>query len=80
MFDGTLGTCKTDPVEFELKEDSKPICLQTYPVPKLNGEMLKEEVDRLVILGFLDLENDSERGSPSLAQPKPKPNQVSFLG
>ena len=42
--------------------------------------MLKEEVDRLVILGFLDLENDSERGSPSLAQPKPKPNQVSFLG
>ena len=25
LFNGTLGTWKTDPVEFELKEDAKPI-------------------------------------------------------
>ena len=36
LFDGKLGTWKTDPVEFELKEDAKPICLQTYPVLKVH--------------------------------------------
>ena len=36
LFDGTLGTCKTYPVDFELKEDAKPICLQPYPLPKLH--------------------------------------------
>ena len=36
MFDGTLGTWKTDPVHFRLKEDAKPICLRPYPVPKVH--------------------------------------------
>ena len=26
LFDGTLGNWKIDPVQFELKEDAKPIC------------------------------------------------------
>ena len=26
FFGGTLGPCKTDPVEFELKEDANPVC------------------------------------------------------
>ena len=26
LFDGTLGTWETDPVDFELKDDEKPIC------------------------------------------------------
>ena len=26
LFHGTLGTRKTDPVEFDLKEDNKPTC------------------------------------------------------
>ena len=34
LFNGTLGTWKIDPVEFELKEYDNPICLQPYPVPK----------------------------------------------
>ena len=41
--------------------------------------MFKKEVERLVLLGFLQVANDSEWGSPSFAQPKPKSNQVSFL-
>ena len=36
LFDGTLGTWKTDPVESELKEDLKLICLRPYPVPKVH--------------------------------------------
>ena len=33
---GTLGICKTDLVDFELKEDVKPICLRPHAVPKLH--------------------------------------------
>ena len=36
LFNGTLGTWKTDPVDLELKENVKPICSQLYPVPKVN--------------------------------------------
>ena len=36
FFDGTLINCKTDPVEFELKEDAKLICSRPYPVAKVN--------------------------------------------
>ena len=78
-FNGTLGTWKTDPVDFELKEDSKPILPQPYPVPKLHKEMLKKEVERLVLLWILKLANYSEWGAPYFAQPKPKTNWVHFL-
>ena len=42
LFNGTLGTRKKIPVEFELKEDSNPICSQPYPVPKLHKDMFKK--------------------------------------
>ena len=58
LFNGTLGTQKTDPLDFELKEDAKPICSRPYTVPKLHKEMLKKEVERLVLLGVLEVEND----------------------
>ena len=35
IFNGTLGTWKIDPVDFELKEDVKPICSRPYPVLKV---------------------------------------------
>ena len=79
LFDGTLGTWKTDPLDFELKEDTNPICSWTYPVTKVHEEIFKKEVERLVLLGVLLVSNDSEWGDPSFAQPKPKSNQVSFL-
>ena len=40
--------------------------------------MFKNEVERLVLLGFLEVANDSEWGSPSFAQPKPKPKSSTF--
>ena len=52
MFDGTLGTCKTDPVEFKLKEYDNPFYLQPYPVPKIHEAMFKKEV-------VLNVKNDS---------------------
>ena len=58
MFDGTLCTWKTDPVYFELKEDNNPIFSLPYPVPKVHKEIFKKEVERLVILGLFEVEND----------------------
>ena len=58
MFDETLGTWKKYPVDFELKEYAKPVCLRPYPVPKVHEEMFKNEVEHLVLLGLLEVEND----------------------
>ena len=42
LSDGTLGTWEKDPVYFDLKEDAEPICLRSYPVPKVNEEIFKK--------------------------------------
>ena len=55
LFDITLGTCKTYLVDFELKEDVKPIFSRPYPVPKAHKEMSKQEIERLFLLGFLEV-------------------------
>ena len=62
---------KKDLVDFELKENLKLICLQPYPVPKVHEEMFKNDVERLVLIGVLEVENYSEWGDLSFAQPKP---------
>ena len=67
-----LSPGKTDPVHFELKENANPICLQPYPVTNVHEEIFKKEVERLVLLVILEVENNSERGALSFAQPKPK--------
>ena len=36
-------------------------------------------ISRIVLLGVIEVENDSEWGAPSFAQPKPKSNRVNFL-
>ena len=41
LFNGTLGSRKTDPVDFELKEYANPVCLRPYLVPKVHAEMFK---------------------------------------
>ena len=54
VFDGTLGTWKTDPVDLELKESSgKPYHAKPYPVPHSQEKQLQEEVDRLCKQGIM---------------------------
>ena len=48
LFDRILGTWKTNPVDFELKEDAESIFSWPYPVPKVHKEFFKKEVERLV--------------------------------
>ena len=79
LFNVTLSTWKIDPLDFELKQNAKPICSQPYPVPKVHEEIFKKEVERLVLLGVFGVANDSEWGATYFAQPKPKSNQVRFL-
>ena len=59
FFDGTLGSWKTYPVDFELKKDAKQIFSQPYLVPKINEEIFKKEVECLVLLRVLEVANIS---------------------
>ena len=57
----------------------KLICSKPYPVPKLDKQMFKKEVEFLVLLVVLENSNDSEWGNPLFAQPKHKTNLAYFL-
>ena len=71
LFDGTLGDWKTTPVSLELKEGAKPYHVRRpYPVPKVHKGTLLREVDRLVKIGVLKRQDDSEWASPSFIIPK----------
>ena len=65
LFDGSLGTWKTKPVELELKEGATPYYGRPYPVPKSQEEKLKSEIKRLEKYQVLRKINDSEWGMPS---------------
>ena len=56
-----------------------PICLLPYPVPKVQKEIFKKDVENLVILRVLEIANYWEWVAPSLVKTKPKWNQVHFL-
>jgi hypothetical protein len=65
LFDGTLGTWKTDPIELELKEEgTKPYHAKPYPVPHSQEKKLKEEVQRLVEFGVLRKRHESKNYPP----------------
>ena len=70
LFDGTLGNWKTLPVHFELKEGAKPFHGRPFPVPRIHRETLKREIDRMVKLGILKWEGESEWAFPSFIIPK----------
>ena len=77
-FDGTLGEWKTSPAKLELKEGVTPYSGRAYPVPRIHRDVFKREVDRLVKLGVLKREDNSEWGSPTFIVPK-KQGTVRFL-
>ena len=72
LFDGSLGSWKTEPIELELKDpNAKPYHARPYPVPKINERKLKEEVERLVKFGVLRKINRSEWACPMFTINKP---------
>jgi hypothetical protein len=72
LFDGTLGSWKTDPVDLESKEkDCKPYHAKPYPVPHSQEQELRDEVRRLVEFGVLRKVNRSEWACPMFTILKP---------
>ena len=65
LFDGTLGTWQTEPIELELREDAKPYHGKAYPVPHSEEKKLKEEINQMVKLGVLRKANRSQWGFPA---------------
>jgi hypothetical protein len=54
LFDGSLGTWKTDPIQLELKDPNvEPYHAKTYPVPHSQEKRLKDEIRRLCKYGVL---------------------------
>ncbi len=72
LFDGTLGTWDTEPVDLELKDPkSPPYHAKPYPVPQSEIQKLKEEVHRMCANGILRKINRSEYASPMFTISKP---------
>ena len=72
LFNGTLGSWNTEPVELELKEEgTKPVQMRPYPVPQSHERKLREEINRLCELGVLRKVNRSEWSSLMFTIPKP---------
>ena len=57
-------------MRFELKEGMEPYHGKPFPVPQILMDMLKQEVLRLVELGVLVPQPESELGSPTFIMPK----------
>ena len=53
--------------------------IATITITQGKGENVKNEIERLVLLGVPEVANNSQRGAPYFSQPKPKSNQVCFL-
>ena len=79
VFNGTLGTRKTAPVDLELKDEATPVCLCPYPVPRVHEKIFRKEYESLVKLDVLEEANYSEWGTPHFSQPKTKTNRVILL-
>ena len=51
MFDGMSCTWKTNTLDLELKDDAKPVCSRSYPVPKLHENMFKKGSQKTFEIG-----------------------------
>src|SRR5687768_7064951 len=72
LFDGTVGTWKTAPVDLYLKEaNCIPYHAKAYPVPQSQEQQLREEVNRLCQHGILRKINRSEWACPMFTISKP---------
>jgi hypothetical protein len=53
LFVGALGNFETSEVKLNLKEDAKPYHAKAFTVPAIYHDTLKNEIERLVKVGFL---------------------------
>ena len=70
MFDGSLGSCKTKPVDIELQPEEKPYHAKPYPVTRAHKAVSCKEVERLFQVRVLKKVNRSEWRASTFIQPK----------
>ena len=72
LFDGTVGTWNTEPVDLILKDPNcPPYHAKLYPVPHSQEQKLKDEVNRLCEQGILRKINRTEWACPMITISKP---------
>ena len=65
LFDGTLGEWKGKPYHIQLREGATPYHAKAFPIPRINMETMRREVERLVKIGVLRKVNRSEWAAPT---------------
>ena len=72
LFDGTLGTWKTEPIDLELKDPNvKPYHAKPYPVPFSQEKKLRAELERMCQYGIVRKNNNSQWACPMFTIAKP---------
>jgi hypothetical protein len=70
LFGGGLGTLRVRPIYLELRGDARPYHIRPFPVPQSLYSTTKKEIDRLIKIGVLQLDHESEWAAPTFIQPK----------
>jgi Reverse transcriptase (RNA-dependent DNA polymerase) len=70
LFGGGLGTLKIRPIHLELRADAKPYHSRPFPVLQSLYSTTKTEIKRLIKIGVLKLDHESEWAAPTFVQPK----------
>ena len=79
IFDCTLGTWNTTPVDLELKNNAKPFCSLPCPVPRVHELMLKKRSKDLLSWGWSNMQTATNGEHYHFDQPKEKTNCVRLL-
>ena len=78
MFDGNLGDWDTEPVDLEIKPDSKPFNSRYYPVPRIKKKTFQKDLKGLLEIWVLTPEQQIQYGTPVFIIPK-KEETVRFI-
>ena len=78
MFDGTLGNYSSSEYKIVLLEGAKPHHAKPFPTPKIHGETLKTEANRLINIGLFKRKNNSNQEASTFIIPK-KNGTVRFI-
>jgi hypothetical protein len=70
LFGGGLGTLKVCPIHLELRADAKLYHSRPFPVLQSLYSTTKTEIKRLIKIGVLKLDHESEWAAPTFVQPK----------
>jgi hypothetical protein len=78
LFQGKSRLQDTPPVSLELEESAKPYHARAYPIPDINEETVRKEVNRLYREGVPAKDSNSEWAVPTFMRPK-KEGTVCFV-